>query len=203
MKGYNTKTRYQVKMMLAVTALALFYESSGWAVVTSAVAGVYMFLKGKKESVKNLWWMSLSAISFVVSLILTTSTYLHRVLPEKKGAESGFVVSVDKCHLVQQCLACTLVASIVSSVFSEKSEDWKDNDDSDNDNAESGAVEKKKKTTTNAPETTKKVAAEIASPPAATAKEEKLEKEEDETPDNNNNKQTEETPAAAVVVEGQ
>ena len=114
MKGVNTKARYQVKLMLAVAALALFYESSGWSTTLSGSGAAWMIIhKAKLESIKNLWWFTLSVITCVSSLILSISYYILLA--------SGYeVIGVDKCHLFQQCLASILFGSIVSSALSEK-----------------------------------------------------------------------------------
>ena len=114
MKGLNTKTRYQVKLMLMVAALALFYESSGWSAWFSLASVAWMVLQNAKlDSIKNLWWTCLAASTCFASLILSTSSYITAIF----GYE---MIQIEKVYLLQQCLACTLIGSIISSAFSEK-----------------------------------------------------------------------------------
>ena len=123
MKGWNTKTRHQTKGLLGVAALALFYDSSGWAFVLSTCALVWIARYGKKQSVKNLWWIGVSGVSSVIAFVLE----IYRLFYNKTGSNDGDhdqsnTTTKRSVLLIQQCLACTLIGCIVSSesILSEK-----------------------------------------------------------------------------------
>ena len=134
MKGLNTKTRYQTKVLLAIASLALFYNSSGWSFVMSVCSLAWMIHKSKKESIKNIYWMILSGISSIGSFGLLVTSIIY------KNDDTG------KRTLIQQFLAAILVASIVSSsILSEEKRIIDDEEDSDDDDDDKLANKKKKK----------------------------------------------------------
>ena len=69
MKGYNTKIRYETKLLLFVSSLALWYNCIGWSFVTSTLALGYMIQKSKIESVRNLYWIIVCSIVSILSFI--------------------------------------------------------------------------------------------------------------------------------------
>jgi hypothetical protein len=66
--GHNSSLREVARLMLGVTALALFSNCSGIASLSSA-ASILVMRDGTMFSTKNLRWGLLSISSFIVSLI--------------------------------------------------------------------------------------------------------------------------------------
>jgi len=109
MKGLNTKTRYQVKLLLAVAALALLYNSSGWGLLASTGGWILMGYKGKKESAKNVWWFALGVFTTFLSLLSTFSGLVSFVFRRDLLLAYGTRLFINKLT------GCVLIAALFSS----------------------------------------------------------------------------------------
>jgi hypothetical protein len=111
--GYNKQRRDMAKLLLSIVAVGLLSGNSFWGIVLS-IGAILCLKEGTVWSAKNLWWMTLSGISFASSLTSYALLEGRNVIDEEKGYGLYMTLSVV-AKLIQVCWGVTLSVFLYSA----------------------------------------------------------------------------------------
>lgn len=117
--GFNQGLREVSRLLLGISALALFYNSNGLATISSALA-IMVLRDGTFFSVKNIKWTSLSIISFLLSLISyslgNTAEWVQQVSENDSTAEKTIsIIFLCQMKFLQMFWGCVLTFVLVQA----------------------------------------------------------------------------------------
>lgn len=111
--GFNKQRRDMVRLLLSIVAVGLLSGNSFWGTVLS-IGAILCLKQGTVWSAKNMWWMTLSIISFASSLTSYALLEGRAVIDEEKGYGLYMTLSVI-AKLIQVCWGVTLSVFLYSS----------------------------------------------------------------------------------------
>jgi hypothetical protein len=111
--GYNKQRRDMAKLLLSIVAVGLLSGNSFWGIVLS-IGAILCIKEGTVWSAKNMWWMTLSIISFASSLTSYALLEGRAAIDEEKGYGLYMTLSVV-AKLIQVCWGVTLSVFLYSA----------------------------------------------------------------------------------------